>query len=555
MAYKAKAKDEDIKMSPKAVMLRMGHLKMERANWENVATDISRYMNPGRADINTQYSPGTQRRLDILDNSALVSCELLAGFMHGELTSPNTQFFELTTGVDQIDMIDIVRQTMQKISSDMSSIIENSNFHTEAHPYWLDMSSIGMSVMTVQEDDEDVVRFESRHIKNIYCEQNNKGVFDKTFEEIEWNISQLIEEFGEDICSKHPDLMRAKEENSPRCFKVINAVYPRSYSNKKSPKRYLSNYILCIEDGIEIAEEYFREHPYIISRWVKFSGDKGMGRGPGWVALPDARTLNRMTEDTMIAAQKMIDPPLQAPDDTFVLPIRTRPGGLNFYRAGTPDRIQPIFNASPIDFGYQALEERRNRIREAFYVDQLRLRQQGPQMTATEVMQRRQDAMRLLSPMIGRQTKEFLRPLIERVFEIMRRRGLIQVPQEVIEILEENKLDGFAVTYSSPIAKAQKIEEGNSIQRTLQAVAPLVALDPRVMDNFNADQAARRIAKNNGYPQDAMRSIREREAIRAAVEQAQAEQVAAAQQQANVEQAATILPAAAKMAQVEQQQI
>lgn len=553
MAYKAKAKETDLKMTPKAVMQRIAFLKTERSNWENNAANISRYMNPGRSDMNTQMSAGSLRDLDILDNTGIVSCELLAGFMHGELTSPNTQFFELTTGVEQIDLIDIIRETMQKISSDMNSVIANSNFHTEAHPYWIDMSSIGMSVLTVQDDDEDVVRFECRHIKNVFPEQNNKGVFDKTFEEIEWNICQLIEEFGEEVCEKHPDLMRAKQDNSPRIFKVINAVYPRSYSNKPNPKRYLSNYILCIDDGIEIAEEYYREHPYIISRWVKYSEDKGMGRGPGWKALPDARTLNRMTEDTMIAAQKMIDPPLQAPDDTFVLPIRTRPGGLNYYRAGTPDRITPLFNGAQIDFGYQALEERRNRIREAFYVDQLRLRQNGPQMTATEVMQRRTDAMRLLSPMIGRQTKEFLRPLIERVFEIMRRRGLIQVPEEVIAILEENKLDGFAVTYSSPIAKAQKVEEGNSIQRTFQAVAPLVAINPRVMDNFDPDKAARIIAKNQGYPQSAMRSIKERDAIRDGVEKAQQEAVAAAQQAATVEQAATILPAAAKVAQVEQQ--
>ena len=30
------------------------------------------------------------------------------------------------------------------------------------------------------------------------------------------------------------------------------------------------------------------------------------------------------------------------PDDGFILPIRTVPGGLNFYRSGTRERIEPL---------------------------------------------------------------------------------------------------------------------------------------------------------------------------------------------------------------------
>ncbi len=48
--------------------------------------------------------------------------------------------------------------------------------------------------------------------------------------------------------------------------------------------------------------------------------------------------LNEMSKTTIKAAQKQVDPPLLVPDDGFILPVRTVPGGLNFYRAGTRDR-------------------------------------------------------------------------------------------------------------------------------------------------------------------------------------------------------------------------
>lgn len=540
------------KRDPRAVIKRQRVLEAERMTWDATLRDIGIYMNPGQSDISTVYSPGTQRSIEVLDNTAMNATELLAGFMHGELTSPDTQFFQLTTGNAELDLVDIVRQTMEDIGLAIYTTIENSNFHTEIHPYWLGLVSQGTSCITVEEDEEDIVRFSARHLKGLFFSENNKGIIDEVYDVFEWDIRQIVAEWGEKVLQKHHCLLEAWEKNSDQRFRIINAVYPREPGAKPGPRRYISQYVLCVEEGVELAVEYFREHPFIISRWVKWSGES-MGRGPGWKALPDAKVLNKMTEDTLVAAQKVMDPPLQVPDDTFVLPIRTRPGGLNYYRAGTQDRIEPLFNGAQIDFGFQALEERRSRIRDAFYVNELRLDVRGPQMTATEVNARRQQGMRLLGPMTGRQRKEFLRPLIERVFEILVRRGKIVIPEDVINQLEAYGVTKFDVTYSSPIAQVQKKEQGNAIQRTFQAIAPLMALDPRVADNFNPDRAARLIAKNEGCPQIALNSEEEVEQKRAAIAAAQQQQLEQVQQQANVEQAAQILPAAAKMAQVEQQ--
>ena len=118
-------------------------------------------------------------------------------------------------------------------------------------------------------------------------------------------------------------------------------------------------------------------------------------------ALADIKMLNKMSEVTIRAAQKQVDPPLLVPDDGFMLPVRTIPGGLNFYRSGTRDRIEPLNIGANNPLGLNMEEQRRQAIRAAFYVDQLIL-EPGPQMTATEVVQRTEEKMRLLGPLTGR---------------------------------------------------------------------------------------------------------------------------------------------------------
>jgi hypothetical protein len=227
------------------------------------------------------------------------------------------------------------------------------------------------------------------------------------------------------------------------------------------------------------------------------------------------KTLNEMTKTLLIAAQKMADPPLQMPDDGYIMPIITRPGGLNFRRPGA-EEIKPLFPSIAVDFGYQAVEERRQRIRQSFFVDQLQL-QNGPQMTATEVLQRTDEKNRLLGPVLGRMQSEFLAPLIDRVYDILDQRGMIEdAPAQVP--------DRIKVRYSSMIAKAQRITDTQNIMRTMEIVSPFITLDPKVGDIFNGDEVARVAARALGFPQRAMRTEAELEQIRQA--RAQAEQAA-----------------------------
>ena len=335
---------------------RYAALKSTRSQWETHWQEIADYMVPRKNNITRKGFEGEKKGITLLDNTGVQSNELLAGALHGLLTSPSAQWFELTTGVPDLDKDDSVRRWLQDSARRMLETLNSSNFQTEVHEVYIDLTSIGTAPMSIEEDDGDVVRFGARFISEVVIAENNKGRVDEVYREFEWTARQIVEEFGNSEEKVGKKVWDAFKKNSEEKFKIIHAVYPQSRVDGKAQGRYpyMSQYVLDAEKDKVLREKGFEEFPYVVPRWSKATGEV-YGRSPGMTALPECKTINKMTETTLIGAQKVVDPPLQAPDDGFLLPLITKPGGLNYYRSGSQERIEPILNDARIDFGFQAL--------------------------------------------------------------------------------------------------------------------------------------------------------------------------------------------------------
>lgn len=504
------------KLTPKQIKDKVAKLKSDRSTWDDHWQQLADYILPRKNTITNKKSPGQKRSVNILTSVGIQCNELLAGALHGLLTNPNAPWFDLTTGDADMDRDDTNRMWLQKVTRDMHNVLNNSNFQTEVHELYMDLACFGTSPMYLEEDPTDVIRCSTRFIAEMFVDENNRGVVDQVYREWHWDANKIVQEFGIKNVSKK--VMESYKKGDAQKFCCIHAVYPRTMvdPNAKSAFKYISQYILP-EEEFELREAGFREFPYVVPRWSKAAGEV-YGRSPGMNALPEVKTLNVMTETTIIGAQKMVDPPMQLPDDGFILPLMTMPGGTNFYRSGSQDIAKPLFTNTNVDFGFQVMQEREKRVREAYYVDQLQLQQAGPQMTATEVLQRTEERMRLLGPMLGRMQDEFLRPLIDRTFDIMLRTGKI-VAGDIPPALAGKKID---VKYSSLIAKSQRLADGQNIMRSMEALTPFVNSDPTVLDNIDGDKAFRVIAEVYGLPQEIIRKTKDVQGKRDARAQAQA---------------------------------
>ena len=472
------------------IITKQESLKSYRTPWENLWQDCGEYVNPNRGDFSTiRYRADTARYDKIYDTTAPLANENLASGLQGFLTSPSQRWFSLATYDDQINEQHNVKEWLNlatNILYDRVFNIPESNFNSQAHELYLDLGSFGTAVMMVQDTPGSGITFRTFHLADCYIQENDKGFVDTLYRKYKRTGRQLIERFGEAVPEK---IVKISQKDPYREFEVIHAVEPsETYGEplKKPTKKAFKSCYILLEEKTLLEEGGFDEFPYMVPRWSKVAGEI-YGRSPSMTSLPDIKMVNAMMKTIIKAAQKLTDPPLLVPDDGFILPVRTVPGGLNFYRSGTQDRIEPLETKGRPDIGFDLLQNRREHIKAAFHVDWMQMPDQkgSPNMTATEVIARQEEKMRLMGPMIGRLQVEFLGPLIDRVFRIMNRKKLLPQAPGILEGQD------MKIVYTSPLARAQKSGQLMTITRLFESMAPLFQTKPELLDNMNTDETFR----------------------------------------------------------------
>jgi hypothetical protein len=480
----------------KTIMARFDRLKTGRQNWETHWQEVADYMQPRKADVTRTRSKGDKRTELVFDSSPIQAVELLAASLHGMLTNPSTPWFSLRYKDQGLDMDDEAKLWLEGVTETMYTAFNRSNFQQEIFELYHDLITFGTAAMFIEEDQGDLLKFSTRHINEIYITENDKGRIDTVYRKFKITLRAAAQQFGDSLSEE----ARNKVEKDPFDeIDILHAVYPRQdFNPTKKDKENMEFESVYVEykNGNELSVGGFVEFPFVVPRYLKASHEI-YGRSPAMTALPDVKMLNEMSKTTIKAAQKQVDPPLLVPDDGFLLPVRTVPGGLNFYRSGTRDRIEPLNIGANNPLGLNMEEQRRTAIRNVFYVDQL-LMQQGPQMTATEVIQRNEEKMRLLGPVLGRLQSELLKPMIDRCFAILLRNNqFAQAP----DFLSGQDIE---IEYVSPLAKAQKGTELSSITRAIEILGSLANVAP-VFDYINFDALVKHVADLVGVPQKVLK--------------------------------------------------
>ena len=516
----------------KTIMARFDRLKTGRQNWETHWQEVADYMQPRKADVTKTRSRGDKRTELIFDSSPIQAVELLAASLHGMLTNPSTPWFSLRYKDQGLDADDEAKLWLEGVTETMYTAFNRSNFQQEIFELYHDLITFGTAAMFIEEDQSDLLKFSTRHINEIYVTENDKGRIDTVYRKFKITLRAAAQQFGGGLSE---EAKRRVDKDPFDEIDILHAVYPRQdFNPTKKDKQNMEFESVYVEykNGNELSVGGFVEFPFVVPRYLKASHEI-YGRSPAMTALPDVKMLNEMSKTTIKAAQKQVDPPLLVPDDGFLLPVRTVPGGLNFYRSGTRDRIEPLNIGANNPLGLNMEEQRRNAIREVFYVNQLML-QQGPQMTATEVIQRNEEKMRLLGPVLGRLQSELLKPMIDRCFAILLRNNqFAQAP----EFLSGQDIE---IEYVSPLAKAQKGTELTSITRAIEILGSLANVAP-VFDYINFDALVKHVADLVGVPQKVLK-------LQSQVNAEREQQAQLAEQQAQMQQMQQAAEAGGKIA-------
>lgn len=453
----------------------------DRGIWESHWQQIAEVTAPFNASFNTEDSPGTSKMDHIFDSTSIHANQLLAAGLFSLMTNPAQEWHAYKMAEKDLNSIRQVAIWTEKATTIAFHEINKveAAFNTAVHECYIEYGAFGNLVMYIGESkDRDHLVFQSIPLSQCYFREDYAGVVDTLYRKYDRTVRQLVQKFGKD--NVHEGVLKLyTEQKYEEIIQGVHIIEPMVQSATKSPFTYTSVY-LDLKHNFCMKNHGYYEKPFVAARFYKSTHEK-YGRGPGSTSLPDVKMLQELMKVTIRAAQKAIDPPLMVPDQGFLNPVRTYPGGLNYFRAGTAEKIGPLDTNAQPKLGYEIIEEIRNRIQEIFFIDQLQLHE-GPQMTATEVIQRTEQQLRLMGPMSGRLQSEFLGPMLTRVFSILWRNGKFPDPPALISDKP------YEIIYTSPIARAQEQTKANGIMRTTQLIQPFASVKPDIMDNFDFDK-------------------------------------------------------------------
>lgn len=485
--------------------------KTDRVTFDTLWQQTANVSFPNRSDYITTKTPGQKRMQYIYDSSPVWMTEQHAAGIHSLLTSTSLQWGWLRTEDDRLNADQECRAWLDDTSMTMFSLFSSAklNFAAQSYEVFLDTGSIGQACMGVL-DGATGPLFTTRHMKECVLFENDEDRIDGNIRQWQWTARQAFERWG---AAAGPAVYNAYSKgDEERKLTFLHSVLPRQ---KRDPQRadkqnmaWESLYI-CVDDATEIAEGGFREFAYACPRFSRASGET-YGRGPGTVALPDVQMLNELVKLVLKSAQKIIDPPLQVPDDGFLMAIKTLPGSINYYRASSQNKIEPVTTNGNVPIGLELLNALKAQIARTYYVDMLRMpvdpndpASEGKGITATYWLQRREKEMMMLSPVVARMQSEFCDPVFDRVFAMQMRKSIAKKfgpgspfkppPQK----LAKAKL---RVEYVSPLALAQKSTQMDAVTRLLQFALQIRQIDPQAPVIIDFDYAQRLAGRDWNAP-------------------------------------------------------
>ena len=503
--------------SPEEIIKRTDKLASERQNYNAFWQDVAKYVIPRKAYITRTRTPGAKYDYDIYDTTAMMANIILAAGLHSYLTNPNSRWFSLRVQDEVANKDDDVKLWLSDTENRIYNTLNASNFNQQIHELYLDLGAFGVACMYEEEDPKNNVRFYTRDIAEIYLCENEREEVDTVYRKFTLTARQAFDKWGEKAGEVVKNFYDKKEYDKNVTFiHCVTPRYVRDVSKTNSQDMPFESTYIEVSKKHLVNESGYQEFPYFTPRFNKNSGEV-WGSSPGMVSYSDIRMLNEMVKVLIRAAQKIVDPPIVLPHDGFILPIKYGPGALNFRTKNSAnDKIEPLGTYANIPVGMEIINDYRNLIKKNYFVDLFLLLADPARkdMTATEVMQRVEEKMLILAPVLGRLMNEFLDPLINRTFAILWRTNKIAPPPEILMNMP------YEIEYISPLARSQKLDQMKSINNFLILSQQIGTIIPDAVDNINADEIIQDVRDLYGCNPKYTRGEDEVKAIREARAQA-----------------------------------
>jgi len=513
---------------------RLGALKSERSTWIDHWRELSEYVRPRKAKFfTTDTNNGAKQHRSIINGTPIRASRILASGMMAGISSPARPWFRLTTADAALAEYGPVKDWLHIVESVLREKLQKSNLYNCLHQVYENLIVFGTQPLHIEED---VRRGFRGYVFPVgqYCLANSAQLEVNTvYRELRMTVAQAVERFGLQRCSNRLRQLYERQELD-QWVDVLHVLEPNRDAEPGRPGPRGMAWRSCwLEvsaaegDGPTFLREGgFEEFPVMAPRWA-VSGEDVYGESPGMEALGDAKALQLIEKRKAQAVDRVVNPPMRGPSALRGQQVSLLPGAVTYVDAIHPGQsFAPAIELHPS--AIPAIDglgrEHELRINQAFMADLwMSLARADGKMTATEVMERHEEKMLQLGPVMERLQNELLDPMISRCFNIGLRNRWFPPPPEELQGQEAR------VEYLSIMAQAQKMLGITGVERFVSFVGSVAAgVGPDVLDKLDADQVVDEYGNMLGIPPSIVRPDEAVEAIRAKRAQvAQAQQAIA----------------------------
>lgn len=505
-------------MTTDQLIERYQRAKSLRQKTDSLRAEAMKYAWAAQGDI---YTPGSHRDINtvpdgqIFNSTATLASYRAAAGVFSYLMPVGDFWFTFTPKDPVLLQDEILMMDINRAVSILHDEIWRSNFQREMLATIRSIMVNGIGTISEQEDN-DALCFKYHSVGDVCFEENSKGEIDTVFRNVWWTPRQVIQEFGD----KTPEEIRKKGEKEPHAkIEFIHAVCPNSDYDKSKigvrGKKFVGKYIY-LEKKEEVAEDGFHELPYQTGRYASSPGDI-YPHSPVIENLPDIRMLNSMSRAFIISSEKLGRPPVIVEDDSVIGQVDLSPDALIYKRQGAedPKPMQTGINPQLNDLMIQRHEQK---IKGALFNNLFQSLADYRNMTATEVIGRREEAMVMLSPTVSAISKELFDPLITRCLNIVMRSGRLG---------DTKRLEGleYDIKYQGRLALAMSGTQADAVMAHLATWGPYFQLFPELSMSLKPTKIFKETGMSKGIKSEWMHTDEEIDAMMQ--EQAQANQMAA----------------------------
>ncbi|MEG7328513.1 portal protein [Serratia marcescens] len=502
----------------------LSQLVTARSSYDSHWKELSDFILPNCGRFLTTDAGRNKRNTKVVDpTGGLASRTLESGMLSG-ITSPTRPWFSLNTPNKQLMDSWPVKMWLSQVVELMNDVMNKSNWYQSLTVLYRYLGTFATGAISILEDDEDVIRTHVLPIGSYFISNSDRLQVDTVFRKFSMTCRQLVAKFGLENVS---DSVKSAWDTGAyeAWFEVVHAVLPNTNRdtgklNSKN-KRYSSVYYQPGGSGDKLlSESGFDEMPILVPRW-DINGEDAYGSScPGILALGGVKALQLQQKRKDQAIDKLVNPPMMAPSSMKNERLSLLPGDVTYYNgAGDTQGFKPVYEINPrISELLESIQDGRQLTNECYFVPLFNMFSNinTRSMPIEAVNEMRDEKMLQIGPVLDRLNDELLDPAIDRIFNIMNRRGMLPPPPE------ELQGQPLRVEYTSVMAQAQKAVGIGSIERAVGFIGNLVAAGfQQAADKLDVDQSVDEYFDMLGVPTTITKSD----------EQVQAEREQRAQQQ------------------------